>query len=92
MPTGTSALKNVMANSFRITDLPMLIVMEASTGHVITTHGVADIQGVRRRDVEQSQALVRKWRATTAVPIAEAEKELATRDGNLQRGLLYWQE
>lgn len=94
MATGTSALKNMMAKSLYITDVPTVIVVDASTGHVVSTQGVAEIQRLQRRDVGQCQALVRKWKATTPVPICDAEKAgiVHRDDEKLQRGILYWQE
>jgi len=93
MATGTSAFKNAMSKALYITDVPALIVLDPNTGFVVTTSGVADIQALMpRRNIEACQALARKWKNSDAVPMAEAEKELALRNGNLENGILYWHE
>jgi len=93
MATQTSSYKNAMSKSMHIIDVPFLVVVEPSTGQIVSTRGVEEISACKRRDAHQYQALLRRWKSTTPIPMSEVEKQVEQNSAdNLKRGVLYWHD
>ncbi|KAL7581804.1 hypothetical protein ACA910_022330 [Epithemia clementina (nom. ined.)] len=69
IPTGTVELKNQMTQDFNISDVPTLVVLNAQTGHLITTEGVEELANVPARDRDLAQKLVNDWKQRKATPV-----------------------
>jgi len=92
MPPGTSALKNKLAQGLKLVDLPSLVVIDPKTGNVITNTGVDELQSCQRRSMQHYNALIKRWKSTTPIPMSQVEMDSRLVNGNMQRGTLYWQE
>lgn len=92
LPTQTSVFKNSLARNLELVDLPSLVVLQPSTGMVVTTCGVTDVENLKRRDVAQCNALVAKWKSTTPIPLNDVVGDHSLKYGTMNRGYLYWQE
>ena len=64
MPTGTADLKNQMTKEFQVVDMPMVVVLNAKTGGLITINGVEEIKTIPKggRDREFAQNIVNQWK------------------------------
>jgi Thioredoxin-like len=93
MPTQTAALKNAMAKNLKIVDMPSLVVLDPTSGLVVTTDGVGDIEKLGKCDLSQCQALARTWKAcVTPIPIEDVIGDTRLKHGTMDRGFLYWHE
>lgn len=92
MPTGTTKQKNEMTKQMKINDLPALVVLDAASGQVVTTHGVDEVTALENRNPEQAYALVEQWLKADKVPINKIQADKRLKNGNLERKGVYWQE
>jgi Thioredoxin-like len=94
MPTQTAALKNSLAKSLKIVDMPSLVVLDPASGLVVTTDGVADIEQLGPHcEPAECLALARKWKAcATPIPFEDVVGDTRLKHGTMDRGFLYWHE
>mmetsp|Transcript_15429 Transcript_15429/g.19578 ORF Transcript_15429/g.19578 Transcript_15429/m.19578 type:complete len:223 (-) Transcript_15429:56-724(-) len=68
---GSSAIKQKLADSLKISGLPTLVVLDVNTGFFISDNARFDVAGVCGNE-ENSKSLIESWKSTEAVPIEEA--------------------
>jgi len=90
MPTETLELKNKLAKDLKLIDTPCVVVLEAATGLVITTHGAQDIAALQRNNVEQANELVATWKCIKPITTDEVVMDMRLKHGKLERQFLYW--
>lgn len=90
LPTGTAEIKNNLAKSLKIVQLPVLVVLTGE-GRVVTTDGQRMIAACERRNEKQYQALVKSWKEGRTYPIDEIPEELMLRNhGQMKLGHMAW--
>jgi nucleoredoxin len=92
MPAGTTALKNDLTKKLKVVDLPTVIVMDPSTGDIVTNHGVDEIMALENRNPDQANDLATKWKEASRIAMSDIKADKRLKNGNLERGTVYWQE
>jgi nucleoredoxin len=81
LPTlGSSAIKQSLADSLKISGIPALVVLDAKTGHFISDNARFDVSNAHGNEVK-CEALIDTWKKTEAVPIEEAQLSGSGSDG-----------
>ncbi len=68
---GSSAIKQKLADSLKISGIPTLVVLDAKNGFYISDNARFDVAGACGNE-EKSKALIESWKSTEAVPIEQA--------------------
>jgi TolA-binding protein len=93
MPTGTSDIKNALAEQLKVIDMPTLVVLQAATGLVLTTYGAQDLLQdgmVERNNSQHAMAMIERWKAIPPISFEQVQMNQRLKYGNLQRNTLYW--
>uniref|UniRef100_A0A7S2VC85 protein-disulfide reductase n=1 Tax=Entomoneis paludosa TaxID=265537 RepID=A0A7S2VC85_9STRA len=69
MPTGTVDLKNQLTKDFKVVDMPVLVILNAQTGNLISLNGVEEVSNIPSRDRQFAQDLVNEWKTRKSVPV-----------------------
>lgn len=69
----TAHIKQKLADMFKISGIPSLIVLDAKTGKFVTDLARNEVSSISGADLEKGKELIGKWKEVEAVPIEEAQ-------------------
>lgn len=84
---GSAAIKQGLANTFGITGIPALMIIDAKTGEFISANGRDEVARVNN-DEAKGKAVVEQWKSAERKPLSEAAS-ISASTGLLMKILLY---
>ena len=90
MPTGTTQLKNNLTKKLKVVDMPFLVVLEASTGNVVTVEAAQQIMDLPSRDKAAALRLVQCWKQIQSVPLDKFKPSAKGSASQVKKGNLIW--
>jgi len=85
----STVFKNNLAQTFKVTGIPTLIILDPKTGNFISKRAAMEIRSKHKASAEEQKSVVKEWKATEAVPLDQANLDLDTPTGGI-KGFLTW--